>query len=128
MIEITAIQKYSKRTTASLKLQAQRLFNAYIRNRDEGEGCISCGSTNEIQAGHYHSAGQNNHLRFDEDNVNGQCKKCNYFVSGSLAKYRHNLIEKIGKERVEKLDRMAGDRGVHKTDRFFLIEIIEKYK
>lgn len=122
------IQKYSKISTANLKLKAQKLFNAFIRERDQYRGCISCGSGNEIQAGHYHSAGQNNHLRFNEDNVHSQCKRCNYFLHGNQAKYRIGLIEKIGIERVEKLDLLASDKRPHKTERFFLIEVIEKYK
>lgn len=121
------IQKYRKRSTANLKLQAIKVFNAWIRKRDELAGCITCGSFTEIQAGHYHAAGQNNHLRFNEDNVNSQCKRCNYYLRGAQAKYRMNLIHKIGVERVERLDQMAADRGVHKTDRFFIIEVIEKY-
>lgn len=121
------IQKYSKYTTLKLKLKAQTVFNAYIRKRDEGMGCISCGSYNEIQAGHFYSAGNHNNLRFDIHNCNSQCKKCNYFLSGNLLKYRENLIVKIGLEAVEKLDMMSKQR-VTKNDRYLFIEIIEEFK
>ena len=122
------IQKYSKLPPANLRNRAVKVFHAFIRERDKERGCISCGSFVEVQAGHYHSAGQNNHLRFNPDNVNGQCKRCNYFLRGAQAKYRMNLIEKIGRERVEKLDLLAADKSSHKTDRFFLIELLELYK
>ena len=46
-------------------------------------------------------------MRFEEDNVNSQCKHCNYFMSGNLLNYRKNLINKIGLERVERLDMLA---------------------
>lgn len=124
----TLIQKYSKWSTANLKERAIRIFNKWIRQRDEGQGCISCGSFNDIQAGHYHSAGQNNHLRFNEFNVNSQCKRRNYYLSGNLIHYRANLIKKIGIEKVEELDRLASDKSIHHTDRIFIIETIEKYK
>lgn len=121
------IQKYSKTTTANLKLRAQKAFNAWIRKRDSDQPCISCGKFTTLQAGHYHSAGKHNHLRFNEDNVNGQCLRCNYFDSSNALKYRMNLVKKIGEARVKKLDNMAMDRATHKNDRFYFIEIIEKY-
>lgn len=41
--------------------------------------------------------------------------------------YRINLIGRIGKERVEKLDELAGTK-THRDDRMALIDIIETYK
>jgi len=122
------IQKYAHKSVAQLKNKAKEVFHKWIRKRDDGLGCISCGSFNEIQAGHFYSAGNYNHMRFLEDNVNSQCKRCNYFISGNLLEYRKNLIEKIGIDRVEHLDFLSQQRGAHKDDRFALIEIIEKYK
>lgn len=122
------IQKYSKRKTSALKKQAIRTFNAWIRKRDEGQPCIACGRYVTLQAGHFKSAGRANHIRFNEDNVHGQCVKCNYFEQQSDTLYRKNLIEKIGIERVEKLDRLAEIKAPQHDDRFLFIEIIEKYK
>ena len=120
------IQKFAKISTSKLKGKAQSVFNKFIRERDENRGCISCGSRNEIQAGHFYSAGNHNNLRFDEHNANSQCKKCNYFLSGNLLKYRENLIRKIGLEAVERLDMMSKQRTT-KNDRFYFIEIILRY-
>jgi hypothetical protein len=125
------IDKYAKKTYAELKRKAVNVFNSYIRKRDVDLGCISCGSHNQIQAGHYYSAGHYELLRFDEDNVHSQCLRCNYFLSGNLTHYRENLIKKIGIERVDKLDELAKiskRQRVSRNDRFFLIELIEKYK
>lgn len=127
-LESATIQKYQKSTTAVLKNRAVMVFNTWIRNRDDGKCCISCGSCHELQAGHFYSAGKHNHMRFLEDNVNVQCMKCNYFLSGNLLKYREKLIAKIGLDRVEKLDLLASQRMIQKIDRFHLIEVIEKYK
>ena len=121
------IQRFAKISTANLKLKAQKLFNAWIRKRDEGQPCIACGKFTVLQAGHFKSAGTYNHLRFEPDNVHGQCLRCNYYLQQSDTKYRENLIEKIGQERVEKLDFLAKIPGPHKTDRFRLIEVILKY-
>lgn len=122
------IQKYSKRSTKSLKAKAIKVFHAWIRRRDAGRPCIACGRFVILQAGHFKSAGRANHLRFNEDNVHGQCLHCNYYEQQSDTLYRKNLIEKIGIERVEKLDRLAEIKTPQHDDRFLLIEIIEKYK
>ena len=125
------IAKYKSTPLPNLKKKAITLFNASIRERDKDLPCISCGKYNQLQAGHFYSAGHHELLRFEEDNVHGQCVKCNYFLSGNLIKYREGLIKKIGIERVERLDTLAaiGKRNRGKVnDRFKLIEIIEKYK
>ena len=88
-----------------LKL-AQAAFNAYIRERDKDRSCISCGTYNgKMNAGHYMSVGSTPELRFNEDNVHKQCERCNTFYSGNLINYRIELINRIGKERVNLLER-----------------------
>jgi hypothetical protein len=84
----------------------QKVFNTYIRKRDEGKACISCGTYNgQFHAGHYQSVGNCPELRFNEDNVHGQCATCNNHLSGNLINYRINLINKIGIKGVEFLER-----------------------
>lgn len=92
-----------------LKL-AQAAFNAYIRERDKGKPCISCGRlTNAKQnAGHYRSVGAAPQLRFNEDNCHKQCEHCNSWKSGNQAEYRVRLIERIGLVRVENLESSNG--------------------
>lgn len=118
----------NKKSTAGLKKEAIRIFNTWIRLRDHDQPCISCGRPTSLQAGHFHSAGKHNHLRFNEDNVHGQCLQCNYFLSGNLIKYRKNLEKKIGSERLEKLDLLASIKTPTKDNRFLFEEIIKKYK
>ena len=70
------------------------------------------------------------HVKFNEDNVHSQCKRCNYFLSGNLLPYRDNLILKIGQERFDKITlttQMSKKYGF-KWDRFYLLDVIEKYK
>lgn len=113
-----------------LKRIAVTHFHRYIRNRDKGKPCISCGNQTTLQAGHFYSAGQNPVVRFNEDNVHGQCLRCNFYEHGNLIPYQQNLIEKIGLERFEalgfkvKLSKQTG----YKWDRYFLVEVIEKYR
>lgn len=87
--------------------RAERAFNAFIRKRDEGQGCISCGRKNaEIyNAGHFVSVGANRTLRFHEDNVHLQCARpCNKDKGGNIHEYRKGLLVKIGPERLAALD------------------------
>jgi hypothetical protein len=99
-------RKAALKTRAQWAKEAQAAFNAYIRARDCGQPCISCGRfhTGQIHAGHYLSVGAHPELRFNEDNVHAQCRPCNEFLSGNIVNYRPRLIDKIGLERVEILE------------------------
>jgi len=120
--ELLTVQDY-------LKL-AQQVFNKWIRNRDKDKPCISCGKElkqGNIDAGHYYSAGGHYNVRFDEDNVHAQCSRpCNKDKSGDLLNYRKGLIERIGIERFEELEKKS------QVTRKFTInelqEIIKKYR
>ncbi|ELV7528464.1 recombination protein NinG [Edwardsiella ictaluri] len=85
--------------------KAQKSFNEYIRERDKGQLCISCGRyhTGQWHAGHYRTTGANPELRFDEDNCHRQCQPCNNHLSGNIENYTPNLIAKIGQERFDAL-------------------------
>ena len=88
--------------------EAQTACNAYIRERDKGKGCISCGTTKpDIQycAGHFKTRGGHPELRFHPMNVHKQCNHhCNMQKSGNIEKYRPELIKKIGIQQVEWLE------------------------
>lgn len=91
---------------------AQRYFNKFIRLRDKDEPCISCGAYVKGASGHashFKAVGSAPSLRFDEGNCFKSCVQCNYFKGGHLAEYRRRLIEKVGIEEVERLDRQANE-------------------
>lgn len=108
-----------------LTAKAQKVFNAWVRQRDADKGCISCGSRID-HAGHYLSAGHHGHLRFNEMNCNGQCLRCNNFLHGNLINYRQGLIKKYGEEKVLMLESQA--RQTKRWTRFELEAIINQYK
>lgn len=85
---------------------AQAAFNAFIRERDRDEPCISCGRhhTGAYDAGHYRSVGAQPALRFDEANCHKQCVPCNQHKAGNIVEYRIRLVQKIGALRVELLE------------------------
>lgn len=122
--------KYRTKTLSQLKATAVRHFHKFIRERDQGKPCVSCGSYNTSDASHFYSAGNFPETRFNPDNVHLSCRKCNYFLSGNLIPYRIELINRIGQDRFNKLEmtNQMSKRNRFKWDRFFLIEVIEKYK
>ncbi|QHJ79593.1 MAG: hypothetical protein [Caudoviricetes sp.] len=85
--------------------KAQAAFNAFIRERDKGIPCVSCGKPDDDQhqrhASHYRSVGACSSLRYHEQNVHASCSVCNNYLSGNVASYRIKLVEMIGLERVE---------------------------
>lgn len=120
------IEKKTKSIPSLLKL-AQKVFNCWIRNRDKKFGCISCGKE-VTEAGHYYSQGHYSSLRFNEINTNGQCTRCNCFLSGNLIKYRQGLVKRYGEQKVLELERSVAIRTVKKWSRFELEMIIKMYK
>jgi len=86
--------------------EAQIAFNAYIRERDKNQPCISCQRFHEGQyhAGHYRSVGSCPQLRFEPLNVHRQCSACNEHLSGNLIEYRKSLLIKLGLDTVEWLE------------------------
>jgi hypothetical protein len=76
----------TSQTKALSKAKADRYFSIYIRLRDSKNGickCITCGkSVSEFDCGHMISR-RFESTRFDEQNANGQCHKCNRFENGN---------------------------------------------
>lgn len=104
--EIKARKKKVK-PRAEYMQEAQDAFNAWIRERDAGQPCISCDTTADVQycAGHYRTVGACPELRFEPLNVHRQCNRnCNMGRSGNIVEYRIRLVKKIGAEAVAWLE------------------------
>jgi hypothetical protein len=99
------------KTIPQLIAEAQSAFNLYVRLRDNGRGCISCGRPCSLggvgggfDCGHLRSRGAASHLRFELDNAFGQCKQCNRHLAGNAFEMRRGAIERIGAARVEAIE------------------------
>jgi len=112
-------QKEKLKTRADHLKEAQREFNAYIRERDKDLPCISCQRYHQGQwhAGHYRTTRAAPELRFHENNVHKQCSVCNNHKSGNIVDYRINLIQKIGIRNVEHLE------GPHEPKKYTIEEL-----
>lgn len=117
----TRKRKQALKTLSDWLREAQTACNAYIRERDRGLPCISCGRyDHEIlerftggkwDAGHFKTRGAHTDLRFHPMNIHKQCKSCNG-GSGKYTKkkhtvskqYKENIIKRIGQDMVDWLE------------------------
>ena len=120
-------RKTALKTKSDWMKEAQAAFNRYIRARDQGKPCISSGVMEQdrftggyFDAGHYRSRGSAGHLRFNVFNCHAQSKHDNRQLSGNVVEYRKGLIERIGLERV---DRLENDNTIRKFDIEYLTRV-----
>lgn len=121
-------REYYQKDIKTRREAAVYWFNRFIRLRDAGSPCISCGASNsdiQYHAGHFIPAGSSTALRFDEKNCHLQCARCNLFRSGALAEYRVGLEQKIGAEAVAFLE---GPQPTIKITATWYKSIEDKYK
>jgi hypothetical protein len=127
--------------------RAQDTFNSYIRARDSGLPCVSCGApAHAVEAaqgwkvggawdcGHYLSVGSHQELRFEPLNAHRQCKSCNGGAGNYTRKnwqtasdYRDELIRRIGLDKVEWLEGPHEPKRYRKDD-YQQIEALYKQK
>lgn len=136
-IQMVKVMDKSKNLQA-LKKELQEVFNHFIRVRDTKHDkgvayfiCISCSEPKDLSqmnAGHFWPVGGHEAVRYDEDNVHGQCIKCNCFESNGVVtrRYEVSLIKKIGLARVKALELRRHNRS--KMMAFEVELLIQKYK
>ena len=97
-----------KKTVSKLKKELDKWFSLYIRLREANEygmcQCFTCGVVRHykdgMQNGHFQSR---KHLatRFDEENCQVQCVKCNVYAWGEQYKFSLALDGKYGEGKAE---------------------------
>lgn len=99
-----------KRSEKGSSRQAlQNIANKHARLRDcgtdGGANCISCNKWtpfDEGDGGHFIPA-KISITRYDERNINHQCRRCNRFMHGNLANYYVGMVRKYGQAVVDEL-------------------------
>lgn len=118
-----------KKTLKYWKNKIDKPFHEYIRRKNvdsqTGYGnCVTCGKSihfKESDAGHFIGR-QHLATRYDERNVNLQCRKCNRFEYGRQYEYSLYLGSDLSDELLRK------SKGVLKLKDFEWQEIFEKYR
>ena len=120
------------KTKSKAMAKADRYFSQYIRLRDSDHNsmaiCITCGvqkHISEMDAGHFidrsHQA-----TRYDERNVNAQCRTCNRFQSGRQYEHGKAIDLKYGPGTAEQL--LQDSRKITKTTQGEFEAKAEEYK
>lgn len=117
------------KTLSQYESEAKKVFQKYIRLRDEHLNCISCGTTKakSWHGSHFYSANLYSGLIFDERNVHKSCDYCNVFLHGNLLEYRKGLIERYGLKYVEELEAESVNKRIYKYTKDELIKIKNVY-
>lgn len=97
LLELKPLQYWLKR--------AEKAVNAFIRERDKDQPCISCGThdASEWHAGHWISVGASSALRFAPANIHKQCHQCNWFEGGRASDYEARLPARIGQAEFDRI-------------------------
>ena len=122
-----------KKTISKLKKELDTIFSVFIRLREANEygmvQCFTCGVVrgykDGMQNGHFQSR-KHMATRFDTENCQVQCLKCNIFDSGQQYLFSLRLDEKYGEGTAEELEYLA--RTIHKVSRVEYEEQISYYK
>ena len=121
-----------KKTISKLKKELDQIFSIYIRIRecsDTGAAvCFTCGKMahyKTLQNGHFQSR-RFMATRFDEENCQVQCVKCNMYSQGEQYKFGLALDVKYGEGTAEELEHIS--RSILKISRIDYEEKISYYK
>lgn len=124
--------KKERQSLSWLLTNVKNVCHKYIKLRDRGKPCVSCGQpwSEEHQAGHWKKAELYSTLRFDERNIHNQCKGCNLHKDGNVQNYADRIHLRIGRDGREELERLAEleGRSNHKWDREELKNIRDYYQ
>lgn len=119
-----ALTEYS---ISQLKNKADKIFSLWIRARDKK--CFTCGSTDNLQNGHYIPRNCLE-LRYDVRNNHAQCVGCNVFKKGNYTVYSLKMMQKYGDNILYELDEIVKKYkadGLRKYPKQFYIDVITRY-
>ena len=120
------------KTISKLKKDLDKVFRLYIRLRHASKDgivkCFTCDKTahyKKMHAGHFMSR-KHHATRWNEDNVQVQCVKCNLFGQGEQYAFGKLLDIRIAEGKAEELQELS--RTTVKYMRFEYEDMIKHYK
>lgn len=128
-----ARQRKTDRTKLQyLKTNVQTWCHRFIKERDKGKPCVSCGQpwSDDHQAGHWKKASDYSTLKYWEFNIHNQCKGCNLMKDGNVQRYADRILKRISPEQKQEIERMCIQEKQmdFKWDRQELEELRDYYK
>lgn len=114
--EEKAILKEKIKTLSDWKNDLQKEINLIVRLIDFEHGCIATGSkAGKMNAGHYHSIGSNETLRFHLENIWLQSEHSNMWKSGDTLRYQDGIISLYSKEYLDYLNSLKTIKSIKLT-------------
>jgi len=119
-----------EKSHAKLVQELQIIFNSFIRLRDEGQPCISCGAPYPSDAGHLFKKSIRPAMRFNPMACHKQCRKCNSLPDGNYEKFCQGIAERYGVEYLTQVIQAANaSRKVdYKPSRNDLLDMIKYFR
>jgi len=125
-------KKKKSESLSHLKINVRTVCHEYIRLRDKGKPCVSCGKEwdSSFQAGHLYKAELYSLLKYDERAIFGQCQGCNIYRDGNESSYHLNILSRISEQDYQEIKKIASEekKTNFKWDRQELNRIREYYK
>lgn len=89
--------------TKTQRLELNGLLHKLVRLRD-GEKCLKCGKTTNLQLSHIYPKGSYRKLEFDSDNVKLLCWPCHFNFWHKHPMAAHDWLKLVvSKERIDRL-------------------------
>jgi hypothetical protein len=87
--------------------KAWKTTSELVRKKANGI-CYTCKhKCDKLHAGHFREKRGSANIYFELDGLRGQCYRCNRILHGNYGAFILNLIDEIGRERVDILNRKA---------------------
>lgn len=101
----------SKAQNISFDILAWKVYSDYLLITKSTKGickCITCGATKrwddpEMHPGHFRKQGDSAFLKYVDNNVRPQCKRCNVMRDGELSRYTLFMLDEFDEEYVRYL-------------------------
>ena len=118
------------KSVAKLIQECQECFNAYIRKRDEGKCCISCGNAFWTDCGHLFKKSTRPAMRFNPMAAHGQCRECNSLPDGNYDAMCKGIAKRYGSDYLVTVIQQSNEsrKTDHKWSRTELEELIKYFK
>lgn len=122
-------RKEKLKTVTEWEDECKAIVQKIARIRDRHDGCISChmgpNYGGKWNGSHFRSVGACSVLQLHLWNIHKACVQCNKDKGGNIAAYRPRLVEKIGADRVDWLERQ---NGITKRSGPVYIEYLKRFK
>jgi hypothetical protein len=112
-------KKKKIRSLSAITRDLDTVVSKIVRLRDKR--CVTCGSTDDPQAGHFESR-KHFAIRWDLSNVHQQCSECNCYLNGNMVLYYKFIQLQYGWKYPDTLHALARGKAPNRSERMVLLD------